>query len=290
MVRNIILIFLCLGSLALHAQTQPAAYALANEYNLWGKSVGDEAHVFADIAYIRDSPTLNGKVIDSLTVGTPVTIRSVGYNEMLIKDFYAPWHKVEYHANGKLKQGFIWLGLIALNENRDKDGQLWLYGFNKYPNRSKDEDYLKLCEIKILNTENQCIGKTSFLVTLNEQSLTESKVLGNMGLEGLKSIYRIAFIGEACAVPSDYYYLGWTGSDFIRLPGKSTVSDAGVNYYEEKLLFPSEHQLDPNLIIRDAVQGEVIDENAEELKYKETKTREKFIWDGKEAKQLLIMK
>jgi len=44
------------------------------------------------------------------------------------------------------------------------------------------------------------------------------------------------------------------------------------------------------LIIRDAIQGEVIDENAEDPKYKETKTREKFIWDGKEARQLIIMK
>ena len=290
MVRKVLLFLLCLAAITLHAQEQPAAYALVDEYNLWGVNKGDEAHVFADVAYIRDYPSLKGKILDSLTVGTPITIRSDGYNQMLIKDFYAPWHKVEYHINGKLKQGFIWLGLVALKANRDKEGQLWLYGFNKYTNRSKDEEDLSLCEVKLLDQDNQYLGKTSYLVALNGQSYTESKVLGNMGLEGLKAIHRVAFMSGACGVPSDYYYLGWTGTDFIRLPGKSSVSDAGVFYYEEKLLFPSEHQLEPNLIIKDIIEGEVIDDSAEELNYKETKKREKYIWDGKDAKQLLILK
>lgn len=62
---------------------------------------------------------------------------------------------------------------------------------------------------------------------------------------------------------------------------KSAVSDAGVSYYEEKILFPSEHNLEPGLIIKDIVQGEVIDYEAEELQYSETKHRQKYSWDGK---------
>jgi hypothetical protein len=111
-----------------------------------------------------------------------------------------------------------------------------------------------------------------------------------MGLAGLQAIYRIGFFGEACAVPTDHHYVGWTGKDFINLPGKSNVSDAGVLYHEEKLLFPSEHRLGPSLIIKDIIDGEVIDPDQKELKYKESKKRVKYIWDGKIASEIIEMK
>lgn len=290
MLRYLTLVFICASSLIAAAQEEPAAYAVVNDSFLWNKSTGDDAYVLADIAYIRDSPSLQGKVLDSLSVGTSVRILSEGYNNMLIKDFYAPWHKVAYRVGNQKKEGFIWLGLIALQANHDQKGNLWLYGFNKYQNRSIDEEYLQLCEVKLLNPQYELIGKTSFLINLGEQSFTEAKVLGDMGLEGLSAIYRISFLGEACGIASNYYYLGWTGSEFLSLPGKTSVSDAGVYYMEEKLLFPSEHNLDPNLIIKDITEGEVVDIDAEELEYKIHKERVKYYWNGKVASQIVEQK
>lgn len=278
------------------AQEQPAAYAVATEYNIWNKNINDTASVFADIAYIRDYPGLNGVLLDSLTAGTKVIIKSEGYNNMLIKDFYAPWHKIEYTIGKQKRSGFIWLGLLALNTNTDKEGKVWMYGYNKYPNRSNDEAELALCEIKILDktitndAPFNIIDQTSILTTKGGQTFTEGKVLGNMGLTGLKAIYRIGFFGEACGVSTNYHYIGWTGNGFVDLPGKSSVSDAGVFYYEEKLLFPSEHGLDPTLIIKDITEGEAVDPDQEKLTYKEKKSREKYRWDGKIVSQLIEMK
>ncbi|SMG43989.1 hypothetical protein [Sphingobacterium psychroaquaticum] len=291
MIRSLIAILICVCSLSGHAQQdEPAAYAVNEEFNLWNKNKGDMAYVFADVAYIRDNPGLYGKVIDSLQVGAPVIIRSEGYNTMMIKDFYAPWHKIEYLVGSSKKEGFIWLGLLAFNINKDNEGNIWLYGFNKYMNRSNDESTVNLCEVKLLDKNTNLIAKTSYLVTMGGQTYTDAKVFGNMGLEGIRAIHRVGFHGEACGISTEYYYIGWTGSDFVRLPGKSSVSDAGVFYYNEKLLFPSEHNLDPTLIIKDIEEGEVIDIDAEELEYKIKKKRTKYLWNGQVASEIIEMK
>jgi hypothetical protein len=296
MLKQVFTAFLFIVSISVQAQDRPAAYAVAEEFNLWNKKLNDTARVFADIAYIRDYPSLKGIILDSVTAGTNVIIKSEGYNNMLIKDFYAPWHKVEYTVGKQKRSGFIWLGLLALGSNNDKDRKLWMYGLNKYPNRSNDETYLSQCEIKVLTSSGKpgipfnIIGQTSFLITKNGQTFTEAKILDNMGLSGLQAIYRMGFFGEACGIPTNYHYVGWTGSGFVDLPGKSNVSDAGVFYHEEKLLFPSEHGLDQSLIIKDIVVGEVIDPDQKKLTYKEKKTREKYLWNGKVVSQLIEMK
>jgi hypothetical protein len=290
MFKQVFIALLILLSISVRAQERAAAYAVDENFNLWNKKTNDTACVFADVAYIRDYPGLRGVILDSLTAGSRVIIKSEAYNNTLIKDFHAPWHKVTYMVGKQQRSGFIWLGLLALRTNNDKEGKLWMYGFNKYPNRSNDEEHLSLCEIKILDPALHTVGRTSILITKGEQTFTEGKILDNMGLAGLQAIYRIGFFGEACAVPTDHHYVGWTGKDFINLPGKSNVSDAGVLYHEEKLLFPSEHRLGPSLIIKDIIDGEVIDPDQKELKYKESKKRVKYIWDGKIASEIIEMK
>lgn len=290
MFKQMFAALLIILSVSVQAQERPAAYAVDKELNLWNKNINDTARVFADIAYIRDYPGLNGALLDSLNAGTKVMIKSEAYNNTLIKDFHAPWHKVEYTIGKQKRSGFIWLGLLALGTNTDKEGKLWMYGFNKYLNRSNDEAHLSLCEIKVLDASSHLIGRTSILITKGDRPSTGGKIMDNMGLAGLQSIYRIGFFSESCGVPTDHYYLGWTGSEFLPLPGKTNVSDAGVSYYEEKLLFPSEHRLDPSLIIKDIIEGEVIDPDQKELTYKESKKRVKYIWNGKIASEIIEMK
>lgn len=283
-------VLLAVFSISVRAQERAAAYAVDEEFNIWNKKLNDTACVFADIAYMRDYPSLTGVLLDSLSAGTKVIIKSEAYNNTLIKDFYAPWHKVEYMIGTQKRSGFIWLGLLALGSNIDKEGKLWMYGFNKYLNRSNDEAHLSLCEIKVLDASLHIINRTSILITKGEQTYTEGKVLDNMGLAGLQAIYRIGFFSESCGVPTDHHYIGWTGTEFLDLPGKSNVSDAGIFYHEEKLLFPSEHKLGSSLIIKDINEGEVVDPDQKELTYKERKERVKYSWDGKIASQIIEMK
>ncbi|SFS82824.1 SH3 domain-containing protein [Sphingobacterium wenxiniae] len=292
MKKNLLCLIFILTSIITYAQEdRPAAYEVYEGYNYWGNNKGDTAYVFADVAYVRDYPSTSSVLLDSLTHGTMVTIISDGYNESIIRGFAAPWHEISYLKNGQIRKGFIWLGLLALGRHVDGQGNQFIHGFLRFePPTSYGGGNEYLCEVKYLTPQQELIARQYYPVTRDGQNYSDSKLLPNMGLEGLQSIHRVGFHGEACGIPTTHYYLGWNGQNFVTMFSKTSVGDAGVYYYEEKILFPSEHHLDPTLIIKDIVEGEVIDYDAEELEYKETKRREKYTWDGKSVWQVLEMR
>ncbi|WP_196939123.1 hypothetical protein [Sphingobacterium pedocola] len=280
--KRFYILFSMLVSFATYAQLDtPAAYQVYEGYNLWNKQKGDTAYVFADVAYIRDYPDTDGNLLDSLTHGTMLLITSDGYNERTIRGYEAPWHEVQYEKNGHIKKGFIWLGLLALGRQIDDQGNQFIHGLLRYEKPSEYGGNAYICEVKYLTPDNKLMGRSHYPVYRNGQTYTESKLLPDMGLEGLRYIHRVGFYGEACGIPTTHYYLGWNGENFVDMFSKSSVSDAGVSYYEEKILFPIEHHLEAGLIIKDIVQGEIIDYEAEELQYSETKHRQNYSWDGK---------
>lgn len=290
--KNILFTLLILiSSLAtLSAQDAPTAYIVEDGYDFWHKQPGDTAYVFADVAYIRDYPSTRGRLLDSLTQETEVIIKSESYNNSFARGFEAPWYKVSYIKDGKRKEGFIWAGLLALGRTVNNTGNVFSFGFLK---REKETDYnfpSYLLEVKCFDENNNLKSRNHYPAELNEQRYSEYKLLPNMGLAGLENIFRIGFLAESCGVPTIHYYFSWNGQEIIPMFDRQRVSDAGVFYYEETILFPSEHKLDANLILKDIEEGEVIDDTAVDLEYKKTRKREKFIWDGKYARQLLEMK
>ena len=290
--KRFYLLFSMLTSFVAYAQSdKPAAYEVYEGYNLWNKQKGDTAYVFADVAYIRDYPDTDGTILlDSLTHGTMLLLTSDGYNERSIRGYNAPWHEVQYEKNGQIKRGFIWLGLLALGRQVDDQGNQFIHGLLRFEKATAYGGNLYICEVKYLTENQKLLGRGHYPVTKVGQTYTTSKLLPNMGLEGLQYIHRVGFYGEACGIPTTHYYLGWDGENFVDMFSKSSVSDAGVSYYEENILFPVEHHLEPGLIIKDIVQGEVIDYEAEELQYSETRHRQKYSWDGKHIRQILEMK
>ena len=74
--KSSLLLLFCVLSIFAKAQEKPAAYALDEEYNLWNFRKADTAYIFADLAYIRDCPNLEARVIDSLIQGNQVIIKS----------------------------------------------------------------------------------------------------------------------------------------------------------------------------------------------------------------------
>ncbi|QQT24638.1 hypothetical protein [Sphingobacterium spiritivorum] len=290
MKNYILLAFTLIFSFKIHAQQQPAAYALNEEYNFWNIDQGATAYVIADQAYIRDYPNTTAKLIDSVTVGTAVKILSPGYNGNKVKGFSAPWHEVSYQKNNETKKGFIWLGLLALGQQVDNEGNQYIFGFDRFvPERNETPAYYS-CDVKLLDKTGKLISKYNFHYDYLDQSFFQSKLLPNMGLDGLKNILRLEFAGEACGIPSEYYYVGWNGSEFIDMPKRYTVSDAGIFYYEEKILFPSEHKKEPNMVYKLIEEGQADDPDKEDSKLTITKKQETYIWNGKVFSQLLEMK
>lgn len=289
MKSSILLLFSVLSIFA-KAQGQAMAYALDQEYNLWNFQKSDTAYVFADIAYIREYPNLQAQVIDSLTQGNKVIISSEGYHGNTIRGFYAPWHEVNYIKDNQQKKGFVWLGLLALNGSKNNDGELFIYGFKKFrPATTCSSEYYE-SELKVFNKQEEFITKEIFHSQVNSQSGTETKVLSGMGLQNIQNIHRLAFLGEACGIPTQYYYFAWNGKNLIHFPEKMSVSDAGVFYHEETILFPSEHKGDPSVIYKNIIDAENNSENLDNPRYLETKSQKKFVWDGKVLSEIITMK
>jgi len=260
------------------------------EFNLWYAKPGDTFRVYGKTANVRAQPGKMETITDSLPCGTPVVIREQAGHVEQLKGIYAPWVRIRYGAG---KEGYIWLGMLALGSRTDKAQQTFLYGLDWIsPARAKDDDYQPAIwhiKAKALDPELQLLDEKEFVVKALETSVTEAKLLGDMGLEGTIDIWRIQFGGEACGIPTDYFYFGWTGRQLLALPGKSEVGDAGVFYHSETLLFPKEPGGQPGRIIRLAEEGEADEEKTDpngEPVFKVKKTREVYTWDGRQAKKL----
>ncbi|GHE30404.1 SH3 domain-containing protein [Sphingobacterium griseoflavum] len=283
MVQRLIYTLLLLIPFCGYGQDEPAAYAVSDEFTMWNLSSRDTAYVHADVAYLRDQPSLNGRVVDSLAAGAMVQIVSPAYGGNKIKGFHAPWQQVAYNKDNTIKRAFIWIGLLALGKQKDASGQLFIYGFDRFIPSTKESPDRYLCSIKLFDKQQRLRSKYTFGFDYAGQSFTESKLLPSMGLRELKQIFRISFLGEACGIPSNHYYAGWNGAMFIELPMRYTVSDAGVYYYEESMLFPSEHRKEANVIYKLIEEGEAHEEveDLAELSYDIKKKQEKFLWNGK---------
>lgn len=258
-----------------------------DNFNLWNIQKGQQATVFANKAYIRAQPNLKATIIDSLSLGNTVTINSGPLKGNTIKNFYAPWHEISYSDGNVKKTGFIWLGLLALGKQIATDGSQYIYDFERFlkSTNEQESDHFSTV-VKLLDSNGNLQAEKSFLFAYSEQTFSQSKLLPAMGLQNVKQIIRIEFLGEACGIPSEYNYVAWTGQQLVSLPSRYSVSDAGVFHYDEKILFPSEHGKNSQIIYKYIEEGDVIDDNAENPNFKVSKKKEEFQWNGTSFEKL----
>lgn len=281
MKRLLFYIFIISGWLPAFSQTE--GYV---EHNLWNAEAGDTFMIFADKAYIRREPSLQAAITDSLTIGSSVilTDEKAG-SPLMMKGIVAPWKKVHYSVAGKERKGYIWLGLLAL-KHCSKDSTDFLYGIDKVKTDASDEKPVRyFIQVKAVNQQSRLLDMKEFSVPGSVYAVsTEGKVLSDMGLEKLSSILRISFSGdsgEARGIPTDYYYFGWTGSKFLLLPGKSVVSESGIFYYGDTLLYPKETGGEPGKIIKLTLDGETCEDGRKIINRNNSK--EIYVWDGQKA-------
>lgn len=285
MVNNIPMkqIFLPVLAVLLLTATPVLAQLSGNvEYNLWRVQPGDTLTIFSDKAYIRQSASLQAPIMDSLTIGSPVIATKLNETELTLRGMTAPWWQVRYKAGGKQKEGYLWLGLAALNTYK-QDTVQFQYGIEKVtPGAAKEDDPKYLVIIKALSSTHHVLDKKEQVVAGGQFAISaEGKLLGNMGLDKLTTILRLCFSGEACGIPSDFYYFGWNGSKFLVLPQKSTIFDAGAIAHDEVLLFPKEPGGQAGKIIK-VITDEEFGEDGETV-VKKTTDRKVFLWDGEKA-------
>ncbi|RXK81952.1 SH3 domain-containing protein [Filimonas effusa] len=286
-IRQLCLLLTCLFTL----QTLSAQDYDAPGSNLYAteNKAGDTLTILADTTFLRDQPAASGKILQQLPNGTQVVFVKEAHRQRM-KGFSANWIRVRV-AGDSNQEGFIWKGLTTLGCCNNGNTR-FLYGLDRVVNVKKDdvERWDCMVRLKVVNNENKKLADVSWPLKSSEAtSFSSGKLLtGSMGLEGLTHIVRIYFSGEACGIPDDYFYFGWTGAELLPLPGKMHIADAGVYYHSETLLFPSESGGKPGHIIKLIEEEEALDEMDKdgEPKMKKTSSGEQYKWDGRKAVKL----
>jgi hypothetical protein len=260
------------------------------QYNIWAVQNGDTSYVYSRMANVRTAPGTDAVLQDSLPAGTRVIIISQDTMLQQVRGIYAPWTKIKYNTNGTAHEGYIWLGNLELSSFQ-KESTRFIYGIEKIiPSKNNlNEDfksavwYLKL---KAIDANGMLADEQEIKMEDLETSYCDGKLLGDMGLENTTDIVRLNFGGEACGIPTYYYYFAWTGNKMLPLPGKMEVGDAGVYYHTETFLFPKEPGGQPGKIIKLTEEGEAdeekVDKNGEPI-FKIKKSRQVWVWNGSRA-------
>lgn len=278
-----LLFFILMITCWLPAVAQTEGYV---EHNLWNATAADTFMIFADKAYIRQEPSLQSAIVDSLSVGSSVIIEnSVAGAPLMMKGIVAPWKQVHYDIAGRARKGYVWLGLLAL-KYCSRDSVDFLYGIDYVRTDASDNKPVKYqIRVKAVDQRAKVLDNKEFSVSGSVYATsTEGKLLGDMGLDKLSAILRVAFSGdhaEAKDIPTDYYYFGWTGSKFLPLPGKSVVSEAGTAFRGDMLLYPKETGGEPGKIIKLIGVGELCGDM--ETATPKSTYRETYVWDGEKA-------
>ncbi len=254
-----------------------------------------EAIIGVKNCYIRQDATSNSQLLDSLQIGNKVKVVKNTEDYLNIKGLNLSWVEIEYSKNNQIKTGFLWKGFIAVGSSTKENTTFLTTIDAKFSKKVKQDDYeydgeFYRISVKALNSENQIIAEKSISKGLSESHFFQNSAISSWGLKDLNAIYRISFSGEACGIPTYHFYFGWSGKDFLELPEKLDVGDAGVYYHSENFIFPKEKGGQANTIIKEIVESENIDPESNDYIYKVSKEIEYYSWDGKNFKLIKTKK
>jgi hypothetical protein len=281
------IILLCSVFVLMRSHTSFGQTKDNTDYNVWALSKDSSGYVFTNKAYLRSAAGTKAAILDSLDFGSRIIVSEQTDKYESIRGIYAPWVKVTSQNNGNTKEGYIWLGSLAVRKY-SAAGIDYLYGIDRIEKQMKDEFESSkfVIQLKAADASGKLIDTKEFKTDGGEAAnFTDVKSLGNTKLANLTDVVRISFGGEACGIPTYFYYYGFTGEKLLALPGKYTVGDAGVFYHSETLLFPNENGGQPGKIIKLIEEEEVLEEEtkATKEKIKKTNSKETYLWDGQVA-------
>lgn len=272
---------------------------IPSENYFWEYNYNTESEIKTVIGvkncYVRQDSTANSQLLDSLQIGTKIKVIKNTTENLNIKGLNLSWVEIEYSKNNQIKTGFLWKGFIALG-NITKENTTFLTTIDtKYSKKVQRDDYeyegdFYRISVKAIDSENQIISEKSFSKELYESHYFQNSAISSWGLKDLNSIYRISFSGEACGIPTLHYYFGWNGKEFLELPEKYDVGDAGAFYHTEEFVFPKEKGGQPNTIIKNINEAANIDENSDSYTFLVNKSVEYYSWDGKSFKLIKTKK
>jgi len=281
--RLFIVVLFLTGFQQINAQTPGR-----EDYTIWQTYDSiPQWYVYASKAMVRQTAAADAALLDSIPVGTKLESSELVKKFTVARGIHAPWVKVKYNNGDGQKTGYVWVGSLGF-KNLGKTDTTFIYGVEKVTSKKIDADYTEYTlhvGVKAIYNNTVLDEKKWTIAGDESSSYADAKLLGNMGLQNTHEVLRINIGGEACGIPTNYYYHGWNGQRFFDLPTKYSVGDAGVFYHSETLLFPSEKGGKAGYIIKLTEEEEMLEEETDKkpARYKKTTGREMYAWNGEKA-------
>lgn len=254
-------------------------------FNTWMLSKDDSRYIFADTALVRISPDTKQAAIDTLLAGDDIIAVDVLAGKLLtLKGLTLPWVQIKYKKDGVEKQGYVWEGLISFSPMRRGDMK-FVFAYDRRVDTLIDKEKRPQYIVKLKAVQaRKILAATTFRIMDDESAgFSYVKVMGGLGLSNVQNIVSVGFGGEACGIPTNYYYFAWTKDGRIAaLPGRMDDGEVGVYYHSESFIFPGEKDGMPDTIIlkmREEEETNTRDKNGEPI-LSVTEEFTRYSWDG----------
>lgn len=229
-------------------------------------SPGSTEQIFANDVKFRKEPDTNSDVIDLLQIGTKIKIIEQSELTQEFDGIESNWYKIEFNG----KTGYVLGALISMQNLTTADNK------NLYFQIKSDENDRIAVKIRHILNETEYKENTFGLIG-NEFSVD---LLNNNGLLNVNNIIAINYLSEACGVEGGVSYIFWDGNDLKHIADLSSISEAGIFYYEETFVFPSQPQGINDKLVYEVERGTIEDEETNWVKtYKE---KREYVWTGTE--------
>ncbi|WP_053990626.1 SH3 domain-containing protein [Mangrovimonas sp. TPBH4] len=236
--KNIfLLVLLCISTLAFRQNTK----FLSKDYQFEN---GDIAYMFGDDVKLRSQPNTESEVLALLKIGESIEIIEKTEETMIFEGIEWPWYKIKFQDHA----GYVLGGLIALDKAT--------YNNLTYLISLKEEERSLYAKTRLAE-EGKPYLETSVLLSTDTFAI---KAFGNRGLENTQSIFLIDYLAEACGVDGGGIYLFYDGNALIEGFEYTEVSDAGVYWYVEEYIFPTDENGHNNRLKYRRTVGEYKDE------------------------------
>lgn len=259
MKTNLFFLFYCI-TIPLNAQKEVRLFRDVFDFKM-----GDKVYVYSDLAELKEHPHKKAKNIGTVVLGELLRVDSIYsyiYSDSLVKlpDFL----KVKF----KKKVGYISSECLSIEKLVDKKSKSQFF-FRVRDNK----DSSKVLNIRKCSLKNASCIEAEVPLMGNLWSL---KLTKNRGLDSLDGIIEVDYIGEGCLLENGISYVGWNEESIVWIAHLRNQYSAGIFYYIETIVFPSDSNGFEGKIVYRSEFTEVL--NVEMDKSKTTILESKHLW------------
>lgn len=245
---------------------------------IFGSLEKGDLYLFDDNVRIRKTPEISDdNVLATLPAGFLVSVTERTEKIMAMNGFSSNWYRVGYSINGKKESGYVWGGLLSIGYIK-AGSDIFLLGIKNFDSQKGFTG-----ECRLISGGKIASSLTVQLYDLPDGSANPFygynvtlSLNDGMGLTGLSNVVDINCEYGACGYPFGHIWIGIADKKIYYLGKDSSVSEAGVFHYDERMVFPSQDKTLKDEV-RLVTESFDFDEKTNDYRLSDRKEK-RFIW------------